>query len=261
MKILDRTISEKTASLISIIEQSLSKPVVYGFTNPATKDYGYCDYTQPDAYYIYSAGSLFNAAKKNQVNVPFETNLLHELSHLCQIEEGFPYTITKTTPETSKNMEHYNVLGSILCSCILDLNVDSRLKSYGFDSHYFYGQKVINLEKILRKGTDYSKCASEEFLKAALMISSLVLTYKSQKLAEAMQHLLPINEPLLRCVQDMTTGIKKIGYDTADGAFRCLVFVFSATGLFSTHSIVYRGKEYVDLSSVREDFSDIHILK
>ena len=261
MEILDKTISDETAALISDIEQRLSKPVVYDFTDPSTKEYGYCDYSRPEAYYVYSAESLFNAAKKNQINIPFETNLLHELSHLCQIEESFPYTRTKNTTETISNAEYYNALGSVICSSILDLNVDSRLKQYGFDSRYFYGQRMIQFEKQLRKGIVYDKLTPPEFIRTAMMVSSLRIAFDNPKLTQILQTLHPNNLPLLNCTNEISREIKTIGYDTAEGAFRCLVLVFSAFNLFSTHSIVYRGKEYGDTPCVCGDFPDIRLLK
>ena len=108
MNILGKEISEKTASLISEIEQHLSKPVVYRFTDPSkTPSYGQCDPWQPDAYYVYCKETLLSVTRKKQVNIAFETNLLHELSHLCQIEENFPHTRTRNTPMTALNQAYY----------------------------------------------------------------------------------------------------------------------------------------------------------
>lgn len=261
MEILGRTISEKTAGLISDIEQKLSRPVVYDFTDPATREYGYCDYTQPETYCVYSAEALFNAAKKNQINIPFETNLLHELSHLCQIEEGFPYTCTKVTPETAHNSVYYDGLGSTILSTIMDLDVDCRLKRFGFDSRYFYGQRVIQFQKQLRQKIIYEKLGETEFARYAMMVTGLRVAFEDPKMNQVLSLLNTDNLTLLNCTNELTYCIKQIGYDSAEGAFRCLVFAFSAFNLFSTHLIVYRGKEYPDLASVREDFSDIRILK
>lgn len=156
MNILGKELSEKTASLIKEITQCLSRPVEYRFTDPSkTSSYGQCDAWQPDTYYIYCKESLLSAEKKNQINIAFETNLLHELYHLCQIEEGFPYTRTRCTSVTVTNQNYYDNLGSLFVSSILDLNVDFRLKQNGYTSSYFYNQRIIRAEKIIRKGHVY----------------------------------------------------------------------------------------------------------
>lgn len=185
MNVLGKELSEKTATLINEITQHLSKPVEYRFTDPSkTASYGQCDPWQPDAYYIFCKESLLSTARKNQVNVAFETNLLHELSHLCQIEEGFPHTRTRSTPVTVANQSYYDSLGALFASTILDLNVDFRLKQNNYTSSYFYSQRIIQAEKIARKGHVYE---GHDFLCTALMLMFLKLAADSASVNQLLQ--------------------------------------------------------------------------
>lgn len=258
MNILGKEISEKTASLIKEIEQRLSKPVMYRFTDPSkTTVYGQCDPWQPDAYYVYCKESLLNTAKKNQVNIAYETNLLHELSHLCQIEEGFPHTCTRNTPVTMANKSHYDNLGALFVSSILDLNVDFRLKQNGYASKYFYTQRIIRAEKIARKGHVYKGL---DFLEAALMLMLLKLTAAPASVNQLLHLLSDKNQGLVICCTSLAEAISQIGYNDPKSAFRSLACLFGTFNLFETHSIIFCDKEYTDFSSAERDYPGTRIV-
>ncbi len=258
MNILGKELSEKTASLIKEITQCLSKPVEYRFTDPSkTSSYGQCDAWQPDAYYIYCKESLLSAAKKNQINIAFETNLLHELYHLCQIEEGFPYTRTRCTSVTVTNQNYYDNLGSLFVSSILDLNVDFRLKQNSYTSSYFYSQRIIRAEKIIRKGHVYE---GDDFLSAALMLMFLKLAADPISVNQLLQLYLPKNQSLVVCCLSAAEAISQVGYNDPESAFGSLACLFGTFNLFSTHSIIFRGKEYTDFASAEMDYPGTRIV-
>lgn len=259
MIILGKELSEKTAQTILNIEKQLHKPVIYKFTDPKkTKSYGQCDAWQPDAYYVYSSEKLLNGAKKRQVNIPFETNLLHELFHLCQIEENYPCTGTLQTPQTLENLDFYDSMGSLFSSSILDLNVDLRLKQLGYTSSYFYTQRIIQADKIARRGHVCTDAL--DFVRFAVQLMCLNLSYPNESMQDLLQLYLIKNPGLVQCVQELSQGISKIGFHNAEECFRSLVFLFSAFNLWATHVIYFQEKMYDSLDSVCADFPDVYAM-
>lgn len=259
MVILGKTVSEKSSKIIADIEQRLKMPVKYVFTDPEkTRSYGYCDWTQPDAYYVACQEQLLSCARKKDINIPFETNLLHELFHLCQIEEGFPYTNTKAIGETLPDMDFHNKMGSQISSSILDLNVDFRLKEHGYFSEYFYGQRVIHAEKHIRKHPDFSDPV--QFVYTAMALLCLNLSFTQERMEPLLCLYNEKSPELINCVHTLSAEVSMIGYNSPESAFRSLVLVFNAFNIFATHSIRFRGKEYSDFASVQQDFPDIRVL-
>lgn len=258
MNILGKELSEGTARLINDITQHLSKPVEYRFTDPSkTSAYGQCDPWQPDAHYVYCKESLLSTVKKNQTNVAFETNLLHELFHLCQIEEGFPYTRTLCTPVTVTNQSYNNNLGSLFASTVLDLNVDFRLKQNNYTSSYFYSQRIMRAEKIIRKGHVYE---GDDFLSAALMLMFLKLAADPKSINQLLRLYLPENQSLVVCCLSVAEAISQIGYNDPESAFESLACLFGTFNLFATHYIIFRGKEYTDFVSAELDYPGTRIV-
>ena len=166
MEILGKSISKQSAEIILRLEESLSKPVKYAYTDPTkTKSYGQTDLSQPDAYYIYSKQDLLHLTKPKAINIPFETNILHELSHCCQIEDGFPTVRTHNYTPENPNAEISFSLGNAIGSSILDLNVDYRLKQLGYTSEYFYDRRVAHAVKEARRGNEYKEAGLYENLR------------------------------------------------------------------------------------------------
>lgn len=258
MEILGKAISDKTAEHIQAIESTLKKPVIYKFTDPQkTQSYGQCDPWQKDAYYVYSKEALFNSAKKNQINIPFETNLLHELSHLRQIEEGFPHTSTQENARTAQDPAFYDKFGATFVSSILDLNVDFRLKEMGYNSEYFYQNRIIRAEKTFAKMRKGEFPHETTFLTYACMLTCLQLTYAGAE----MDHLMGICQEkipgLSACVDYLSTNIKRIGYVDGFSTFKDLVFLFETFNLWISHSIIYRGWEFTSMAEVLAVYPDI----
>lgn len=258
MIILGKSISDKTAAIISEIEKQLSKPVQYLFTDTSkTSSFGQCDPWPPEAYYVFSKQALFNIAKKNQVNIPFETNILHELIHLCQIERNFPHTGTQTNLITLANTALYHELGSNIASSILDLNVDFHLKQLGYTSEYFYKNRIIRADKIGRKIGELSEI---DFVCYACLLMCLNISYAGPEMDNLLKLYKEKVPNLFFCVKEISSEISNIGYQDAESCFRSLVFLFDALNLWRTHQIYYRGAVYNSLEPVRADYQDIHIL-
>lgn len=259
LEILGKIISDKTAGIICAIEGQLHRPVKYAFTDPKkTQSFGQCDFNQPDAYYVYAKQALLNITKAKQINGPFEVNLLHELSHLCQIEENFPRTCPIPGSGLTVNIA-LDIVGSCVSSCVLDLNVDSRLKAMGYSSDYFHRNRVNRAIKYARRRTIIS--GQQQIIITALQLMCLNVLYSGADLDELMSLYLTEYKQIFNCVREISAEIRAIGYDTADNAFRCFAFLFDAFNLFQTHAILYSDHCYSDISSVKRDFPGIHTLE
>lgn len=260
MDILGKTVSEKTATIITEIEQRLRKPVKYQFTDPAkTKSFGQSDPWKPDAYYVYSKEALFNLTKKSVINIPFETNILHELMHLCQIEEGFPHTATIHTPQTLSDIDAYDNLGAMIVSSILDLNVDYRLKAYGYNSKYFYDHRINRAFKTIRRKFTCDDDIS--FVYYALMLSFLDIVCGRDVMTRLLQEYRQKNQGLFNCVTTLSPEISAIGYNDAESSFRSLAFLFDTFNLWVTHELTYQNTTYHSTDEVRANFPGIHTLE
>nr|DAQ76835.1 MAG TPA: hypothetical protein [Caudoviricetes sp.] len=258
MKILGQVVSDKAAGIISDIENQLSKPVIYEFTDSSkTSVYGQSDPYQTKAYYVRSKESLTYITKSNMVNIPFETNIIHELSHLCQIEEGFPYTSTLSNSITNRNIESYNILGSVVVSLILDLNVDYRLKNNGYTSEYFYKERLRKAKKAAKEWGAITN--SYDFVFMAFQLVGIRLLSPREEALGALNLYKDANPGLVNCVEELSSKINEIGYNDASSAFECLVYIFNKINLWSTFSIFYKNVNYISTEAVLKDYPDIHI--
>ena len=257
--ILGKEISPATTKYIAEIETSLHKPVVYQFTEPKkTKSYGQCDPWQSEAYYVYCKESLLQVTRKKEINIPFETNLLHELMHLQQIEEGYPHTATLRTAVTAQDPVFWDAMGTLVYSVVMDLNVEYRLNQLGYTSAYFHEQNCIRAEKDARHG--YIFRDEIQFVRMALQLMGLYLTCPRERMEKVLSIYSKKNQSLVNCVITISEEISEIGYSDAETTFRSLVFLFSAFNLWRSHQISFRGKDYRSVSAVKGDYRDIKIL-
>lgn len=133
MKILNREISEKTARLVSAIEQSVPLPVVYEIikTEKATPYAGRVDTSGRNGCYTVW---LNNTLPRR----PYETDLLHELRHIVQIQNGFPTVYNKGNSDFhSPDRAFVEEVGAHLGSVVLDVEVNKWLKDIGYDYSFF----------------------------------------------------------------------------------------------------------------------------
>lgn len=243
MILLGKPISSNTEALILEIEGSLKKPVHYAFTDPKkTSSFGQSDPWQPDSYYVYCKESLLNLTKRNQPNIPFETNILHELFHLCQAEEGFPYTGTKYNKMTEGNMDFFDRMGSLFSSTILDLDVDFRLKSNGYSSEYFYKNRIKRAEKLIMKGVTCS--TNDDFVQYACMLTCLNLQYRNSEMDNLLNLYQKKIPNLVFCILKMSEEISKIGYNDAVSTFNSLCYLFDSFNLWASHVVYFNGTTY-----------------
>lgn len=147
MQILKKEISPKTATLVSQIEQSVHSPVHYFdvSTRPNMKDsvFGTVDVHPNDGIYkVWLQSAL--------PQEPFETDLLHELRHIVQVEFGCSEVYNKDSAEFhGRNRALVQNIGAHLSSVILDAEVNSWLTHVGYSQDYF---SAINLNALLSAG-------------------------------------------------------------------------------------------------------------
>lgn len=134
IQILNQTLSSKAAQLYEQIQSQLSKPLnirpISDLNSQGARRYGALDFSHNDAYYVYLSTDLHSE--------PFEVNMLHELHHIQQIEQGFP-TVNSNNPErfNSQNKSYYRLIGAHLQSVVLDLDVWNWLTQREMNIRFF----------------------------------------------------------------------------------------------------------------------------
>ena len=165
MKILNEQLSSHEEKLIKEVEESLHKPVHYCYLNNELSNFGAADYfSNPNFYTVYSQKGLHG---HNFVN-----NILHELFHLCQIEEGYPTSSTKNTLITIGEQQYFNSIGTLSASVILDLDVNERLLSVGYDSKYFFDYRY---QEALDLFYNHSIVYKDAFENAQLILNLILM--------------------------------------------------------------------------------------
>lgn len=171
MKILGHELSNNTNLIVNKLLSSFSKsvnflPIHHLYSSKKNLSYfGAADYSKSDAYYIYLDESLYGE--------PFETNLLHELFHICQVEENYPTTSTKNNNITLPDLPFFNDLGSKISSSILDLDVEIRLNQNGYNSKYFINHRYKRI-KILVKQFNISDKYDYASIQSQLVLFALM---------------------------------------------------------------------------------------
>lgn len=136
MKILNIEVSDRASNIIDKIGVSLKQPVkFYDISDIGRDSFGSVDISEKSNHYkIYTKTNLFREV--------FETNIIHEMYYIVQIEEGFPYTATLKNDLTCKDIVFYENIGSAVISALLDLDVYKRLCKDGYNSEFFLFEKV-----------------------------------------------------------------------------------------------------------------------
>ena len=143
MKILSRAVSDKTENIVTSICKSLNKPVKYFPINkrPNSKDSvaGTVDAHGRRGFY-----SVWIDQKLPR-NI-FEADLLHELRHIVQVENGFSEIFNKNTDEFhSPDRSFIEEVGSHLSSVVLDMEVNNWLLENGYSYSFFVEKNLTGL--------------------------------------------------------------------------------------------------------------------
>ena len=169
MRILSKTLSERTEQIVCDVTKSVSRPIQYFDIelrpNSTYGAFGSVDTHPGDGIYkIWISQSLSSAE--------FETNLLHELRHIVQVESGYSEVYNKDTPEFhSRDRDFVQEVGAHLSSLVLDIEVNNWLTHNGYSQEGFF---LTNLNGLIQ-ASDYQYKHWDDPLNFANLSCSLLL--------------------------------------------------------------------------------------
>lgn len=231
MVILGRTISSKTRGLVEELTNTFGKPVAYECLSAESKArhyFGSLDFELPTHYIV--------ALDDNLDDQPFEANLLHELRHAAQIELGYPSVKTKQTYLQLAERPFFSILGNLLRSIILDLDVHRWLDSNGYSSQYFVEhrlQKALNDKTVYRLHIPFN---------LASLVANLLYVYLfvDQRQRDELEMAYSDRTPqAVDMVKDIKARITSLGYSTPESVLRCLGVLMDSLDLWAQYSITF----------------------
>lgn len=135
MKILSKTLSERTAEIITTIERNVHLHVSYlPIAKRPNQSYGVAGTVNP-----YGENGIYPVWLDTRLpDQVFEADVLHELRHIVQAENGFSSVCNKETDAFhSKDRPFIQEVGSHIASTVLDIDVIRWLDQLGYSSEYF----------------------------------------------------------------------------------------------------------------------------
>lgn len=226
-KILNKTLSVKTSELIESITSNFKKEVIFKPIELLNiGGYGAADYWSENCYTIYLKEDLPKEA--------FETNILHELFHIQQLEEGYP-SIRNITSNGYPDTEYTSFIGRIIQATILDLDVELRLNSHGYNSAFFVNRRYKTLKSINSKKIHFNDRFEKEPFDIQFILFNL-LSKQSQK-----DFIIPyLNNQFPGLVDnalELSDKISEIGYNTPEKCTKCFTIIFDFYNLWENHCI------------------------
>lgn len=135
MKILSRSISEKTEKIISNLCRSFCLPVKI-FSIAKRPNHNDQVAGTVDAH---GTGGIYSVWIDDSLpQMAFESDILHELHHITQVENGFSEVFYKLTSKFhSTDRSFIEEVGSHLSCTVLDIEVNNWLLQNGYDYTFF----------------------------------------------------------------------------------------------------------------------------
>lgn len=236
--ILGKTLSPKTSEIVSGMESEFRIPVKYYLAsehpNKSDSVFGSVDPYGVDGFYkVWS-----------RVDIPgemFETNILHELTHISQVEEGYPIVCNKNSADLhSSNRDFIEELGAHLGSAVLDIDVQRRLLACGYENCEFAERNAAGL--IATSNHDYNQLNDPlnyaMLVVSLLMVASLVSTATRDALCTAYGRYTPV----IADVRFLYDKIQQIGTSTPEKAAASLGAIIDHLSLWSYYLIYLDGK-------------------
>ena len=236
--ILGKTLSPKTSEIVSGMESKFRLPVKYYFAserpNKSDSIFGSVDAYGVDGVYkvwlcTYIPDKLF------------ETNLLHELSHIAQVEEGYPIVCNKNSADfRSGNRDFIEELGAHLGSAVLDIDVQKRLLACGYENCEFAEQNAAGL--IATSDHDYNQL--NDPLNYAMLVVSLLMTAAlvSTATQDALYTAYGRYPLVISDVRFLYAKIQQIGAATPEKAEESLGEIIDRLSLWSHYFIFLNGR-------------------
>lgn len=238
IQILNQTLSSKAAQLYEQIQSQLSKPLnirpISDLNSQGARRYGALDFSHNDAYYVYLSTDLHSE--------PFEVNMLHELHHIQQIEQGFP-TVNSNNPErfNSQNKSYYRLIGAHLQSVVLDLDVWNWLTQREMNIRFF----TKNYIKEAKKYTNQQISLSNRFATAKYVCEMLLpFSHATDLQRNTILKEAKFNLDALQHANRLSQQIKNIGYDTPIKAAHCMALLLDEFNIWDTYCISYGNHAY-----------------
>lgn len=248
MRILNKKISGKTISIINTLTTKFKKPVHYLPLSPKIGGFGAADYfSDPRNYLIYLSTTLDGEA--------FETNILHELFHIVQIESGFPVTGTQNNFITASDPAFFDDLGRRIQVTILDLDVNSNLVLNGYSSDYFINSRFESLKSIL--GAHYN--FTDKYNLAHFIVQFILFLQLASK--EQINYICPLLDAkynnITHKAKEISNDISSIGFNTPLTVAKCFCYLFTSLDLWDIQLFIYNNTPFKTRVSFEEFINKI----
>lgn len=237
-KILGRTLSPKTSDLVSSMEATFRFPVEYysisAMPNKSRDAHGTVDpFGSNGQYKVWLSLNLTDER--------FETNLLHELTHIVQIEQGYPCVCNKDSADYhSPDRSFVESLGSRLGSAVLDVDVQERLLEDGYSNCEFAEENAAGL--IGNSDHDYTRL--DDPLNYAIFVTSLLLTASlvGEATREDLYAAYNRYPPVVNDVRFLYDEMRRIGASTPERAAASLGAIIDRLSLWPYYFILLKGR-------------------
>nr|DAH20496.1 MAG TPA: hypothetical protein [Caudoviricetes sp.] len=190
MRVLDRNISENTEKILHhlFLDKETSFPVEYEYTPEETSSVTFLG----DKYIIKLQKSISD-------QLVFEDTLLHEYTHIYQVEHEIPYIDSTNIPN------EYSYIVDKIGKTVLDIDVNCILRSFGYaplSSTIKYDTYYPIFRKIKKSFPEPSK---EDILEYSIELAFIYFT-------DSKKHCLSC----LSCIEKATYSVSKITYAFID---------------------------------------------
>lgn len=240
MEILSHTVSYKAEILINELISNFKNDVSFHDISEINQTgFGACNLTN---YIVYLRTDLYGE--------PFETNVLHELYHLCQYEEGFPVTSTLFNCITRNDKNYFSGLGSAITSSLYDLDVYRRLMLNKYDSSYFHKSRYKRLKAELSSAAPFNCSDKYDFAYwSANCITLLCAPHKDEYL---LSQLRKENSKLYYSANSLYLMFCEKGYTDARSCLVCIAEAFKALDIWDIQQIQYNGSIFGSYKAVMD---------
>ena len=236
--ILGKTLSPKTSEIVSGMESEFRFPVKY---YPASERPNKSDsiYGSVDPY---GEGGFYKVwLRVGITDELFETNLLHELTHIAQVEHGYPVVCNKNSAVFhSSDRDFIEELGAHLGSTVLDIDVQKRLLACGYENCEFAEQNAAGL--IATSDHDYNQL--DDPLNYAMLVVILLMTAAlvSTATQDALYTAYGRYPLVVSDVRFLYAKIQQIGAATPEKAAAALGAIIDRLSLWSHYFIFLNGR-------------------
>ncbi len=253
MYILDQKLTEKTAQLVVSTLSSLPVKVNFRDIKEITRSsYGSTDFSCYEKGYC----TVYLDLKRNSLEL--ETTLLHELRHVWQIGNGYPFVNNKTASSYFQTeRDFFEELGAKIQSAILDLDVVQYLENQGYSSAIF--SESTNTDDL---HTIYSRVTNQSIQDPWNLAMAVLCLYIAYTRADELNKpvVLRAAEAFPKIIEECLLIEKEISAKLCDDPTYCtraMGWIIDHFSLWKTYFVVYQGQrirthdEYMNFLAAR----------